>query len=254
MTAGDEGEHDWPWSDPGDGLSRTLVGAGDAAWVRLAAPGLGPGGARDRLLVKLARLQGQALAGILPSRVLPGAAADPGLALVEVGWGARVPLGDAVNAAEEHGVSPDLIAHGIVAVCAGAGRALTALAGAGLSAGGLSPHQLGIGRDGSVALEVASGWLASARREALKLSAERLFTVCDDGVLLLELAVSLMSGGAPWAELVAHVLDRGRLLEPEARLGGPRVIARALDELCGCDDVADQAVHVIAAFARPAAP
>ena len=40
---------------------------------------------------------------------------------------------------------------------------------------------------------------------------------------------------------------RGRLLEPEARRGGPRVIARVFDELCGVDEPAEQAALVRAA-------
>ena len=243
MVSGPEtsGERAWPFADPADGLERVLIGAGAETWLRLRAPGLPPGPAQERLAARIAKLDAALPAGVLATRTGPGGA-------LEVAWGQRQPLADAVAAAEERGHSPDAIAHGVIAACAGAGRALTALAAGGLSAGGLSPHQLAVGPDGVVALEVTSGWLAATRREALKLSMERLYSAVDDGVLLLELALSLMSGGAPWAELVAHVLDRGRLLEPEARRGGPRVIARVFDELCGVDEPAEQAALVRAAF------
>ena len=227
----------WAWSDPRDGLTREF--AGD--WLVFGAPGLGRGGPHERLMHRVEQLVKAPLAGMMPTRIGEQGA-------VEVQWGTRWPLGDAVAAAEDQSISPDSIAQGVIAVCASAGRALSSLAAVGLSAGGLAPHQLGVGADGSVALDVASGWLAATRREALKLSAERLYSAVDDGVLLLELAVSMMSGGAPWAELVARVLDRGRLLDPEARRGGPRVIARVLEELCGEGSPEQQAAHVRAAF------
>jgi len=162
---------------------------------------------------------------------------------LSVDWGARTPLSAAMLIAEAEGSPGDALADGVIAVCAGAARSLAHLAGAGLHAGGLFPHQIALDPSGEVSIDVASGWLRSADHSS---GAE--VSPGEDGALLMELAAALMSGGSPWTELAARVLDRGDLIDPAVRRGGVRALAPLLAELAGTDLPGEQARRVRAAF------